>query len=74
MTLRQPPRPDKELLTWARKNRPDMVQYLEEIVSMGGARGDAFLLLICSSFSAGRWYQNQNPETDNLISRNPYED
>lgn len=74
MDFNPPPRPDHELLQWARKNRPDIVHYLEEIVNMRGEKGEAFLLLICASFAAGRWYQHQNPQTDNMISRNPYED
>lgn len=73
MSFNQPPHAGNELLQWARKNRPDMVHYLEEIINTRGERGDAFILLIAAAFSAGRWYQHQNPQVDNLISQNPYE-
>lgn len=71
-----PPRADVELLTWAKTNRPDMVFYLEELmesIPSMGQKGEALLLLVATSFSAGRWYQKAHSGEDNLLGKNPYE-
>ena len=58
--FKMPPNPKTELLTWCRTNRPDMLPYMEEVfdeIPRMGKRGEALLLLACSAFAAGRWYQ-----------------
>jgi len=73
--FKMPPRPDEELMTWAKKNRPDMVPYLSELleeIPHMGKRGEALMLLVGSSFSAGRWYQKAHPKEDTLLGTSPY--
>lgn len=73
--FKMPPRPDQELLTWARANRPDMVLYLEELfdgIPAMGQRGEAMMLLIATSFAAGRWYNEAHGDEGNLFGKNPY--
>lgn len=75
MSFTPPPRPDHELLAWARTNRKDMVFYLEQLfkeMPSTGQRGDAMLLLIASAFTAGRWFQKVHGDQGNLFGENPY--
>ena len=45
------------ILEWVKKNRPDCLEYVEQLVTSDGP-----ILLMTMAFEAGRTFQKKNPK------------